>query len=347
MFIAPKLSVTLIGFEKGQAQLLFQTGVLCANSYYYTMTHGRKTLLCLLGGLSVCALTVPTLGNTGDNPYKAIVDRNVFGLKPPPPPVDPNLEAAAKNPPPKITLTGITTILGNKRALMKTPPAAVKPGEQPREQSYILSEGQRDGDMEVVQIDEKTGSVKLVYAGTPITLTFEKDGPKAAPGGLPAPVGMPGGNRPFPGTDGGIRTLPTRTVRAGAPNAMVQPAAYQPTAYQPVQGGGYQPATATTTGGSAAQSSTSYQSGALASSAGTGLGNAGYGAPGVPNATGGISLTGSSAGQKLQPNWPPDLGLTREEQVALGLVQQAADPNLPGLPGVGNPSQQQQQQTQQ
>ena len=283
------------------------------------MTHGRKTLLCLLGGLSVCALTVSTLGNTGENPYKAIVDRNVFGLKPPPPPVDPNLEAAAKNPPPKITLTGITTILGNKRALMKTPPAAVKPGEQPREQSYILSEGQRDGDMEVVQIDEKTGSVKLVYAGTPITLTFEKDGPKAAPGGLPAPVGMPGGNRPFPGTDGGIRTLPTRTVRAGAPNAMVQPAAYQPTAYQPVQGGGYQPATATPTGSSAAQNSATHQSGALASSAGVmpsqqytdGYSyNSGSGTPTSIN-------LGGYSGQKSFTPWPPEDNVTAEQAAVL------------------------------
>lgn len=291
------------------------------------MTHGRKTLLCLVGGLSACSLTISAWGNTGDNPYKTIVDRNVFGLKPPPPP-GPAPGTENTTPPPKITLTGITTILGNKRALMKTPPAAVKPGEQPREQSYILSEGQRDGDLEVVQIDEKTGSVKLMYAGTPVTLTFEKDGPKTAPGGLPAPTGMvpgmpPGGGRPFPGTDGGIRTLPTRTMRAGAPNAMVQPAAYQPGQ------GGYQPS-------ANPSANPAYQSGTLATSAGAGS---------ALNA-GGVSLTSPAATQqKLQPNWPPDLGLSRDEQIALGLVQQAANPNLPGLPGVGNsPSQQQQTQ---
>lgn len=296
------------------------------------MTHGRKTLLCLVGGLSACSLTISAWGNTGDNPYKTIVDRNVFGLKPPPPPVDPNVEAAAKNPPPKITLTGITTILGNKRALMKTPPAAVKPGEQPREQSYILSEGQRDGDLEVVQIDEKTGSVKLMYAGTPVTLTFEKDGPKTAPGGLPAPTGMvpgmpPGGGRPFPGTDGGIRTLPTRTMRAGAPNAMVQPAAYQPAQ------GGYQPS-------ANPSANPAYQSGTLATSAGAGS----------TLTSSGVSLTSPVASQqKIQPNWPPDSGLTGDEQLAYMHLQAEANknnPNFPPLPGVGNSSQQQQNQQQ-
>jgi hypothetical protein len=301
------------------------------------MTHGRKTLLCLVGGLSACTLTISAWGNTGDNPYKTIVDRNVFGLKPPPSP-ESLLPQEPKNPPPKITLTGITTILGNKRALMKTPPAAVKPGEQPREQSYILSEGQRDGELEVVQIDEKTGSVKLMYAGSPVTLTFEKDGPKNAPGGLPAPTGMvpgmpPGGGRPFPGTDGSIRALPTRTMRAGAPSAMVQPAAYQPGQ------GGYQPP-ANSSANPAALGSAAYQSGTLATSAGAGS----------ALANSGVSLTSPVATQRIQPNWPPDMNLTPEEQIAYMHVQQEANknnPNFPGFPGVGGspqPAPQQQAQ---
>jgi hypothetical protein len=279
------------------------------------MTHGRKTLLCLVGGLSACSLTISAWGNTGDNPYKTIVDRNVFGLKPPPP-SGPAEGTEPKTPPPKITLTGITTILGNKRALMKTPPAAVKPGEQPREQSYILSEGQRDGELEVVQIDEKTGSVKLMYAGTPVTLTFEKDGPKTAPGGLPAPAGMVPG-RPFPGTDGGIRTLPTRTMRAGAPSAMVQPAAYQPGQ------GGYQPAASIPTSAGAGSALTT---------------------------SGGVSLTSPVATQrKVQPNWPPEVNVSGDEQLALMHLQQELNknnPNFPGFPGVGRPSSEQPQQQQ-
>jgi hypothetical protein len=125
------------------------------------------------------------------NPYQAIVDRNVFGLKPPPPPPDPE---AAKPPPVKITLTGITTILGDKRVLMKTPPPAAKPGEAPKgEQSFILKEGQREGDIEVLEIDEKAASVKVNNGGTVVTLTLAKDGSKLAPGPVPVPVpSMPG-----------------------------------------------------------------------------------------------------------------------------------------------------------
>src|SRR4051812_44337384 len=94
----------------------------------------------------------------GDNPYQAIVDRNVFALKPAPvaAKVDPE---ANKPPPPPITLTGITTILGSKRVFLTVnmPP---KPPEQGKVQSFMLSEGQRDGEIEVLEIDEKNGIVK-------------------------------------------------------------------------------------------------------------------------------------------------------------------------------------------
>ena len=78
----------------------------------------------------------------------------MFGLKPPPPPPTPE---ANKPPPPKITLQGITTFVGIKRVLFKVqmPP---KPGDPPKgEQSFILAEGQRDGDIEVLEIDDKPG----------------------------------------------------------------------------------------------------------------------------------------------------------------------------------------------
>lgn len=146
-------------------------------------------LVCIVGGLafSTAVLAVPVdTSEASDNPYQSIVDRNVFSLKPPMPPADP----AEVNKPTvvKITLTGMTTILGNKRVLMKTAPPPGKPGEGPKsEQSYILTEGQREGDIEVIEIDEKGGSVKVNNAGTIQTLTFEKDGAK-----LPATVAPPG-----------------------------------------------------------------------------------------------------------------------------------------------------------
>ncbi len=283
------------------------------------MTHGRKTLICLLSGLSVCTLVTAALGNTPDSPYKAITDRNVFGLKPPPPPPDPTAEAN-KTPPPKITLTGITTIFGNKQALMKTPPGAVKPGEQPREQSYILAEGQREGDMEVIQIDEKAGSVKLVYAGTPVTLTFEKDGTKGAPGGAPGAVPPPGGmmppggpgRLPFPGTDGTIKTIPTRTMRLPSPTtgAAVQPAGYQqPVAgYQQAVGGYQQPAA-----GYQQPVAGGYQAGGV-SVAPPGQ----YNTPGAT--TPGLSFGGNAAQQPFTP-YPPESNVNAEQAAILMEVE--------------------------
>ena len=142
-------------------------------------------LICSLAGLALCTSRNAVVADANGNPYQGIVERNVFGLKPPAPPPDPE---ANKPPPPKIFLTGITTILGNKRALMKmTPPA--KPGEPAKEQSFTLGEGQRDGDLEVLAIDETARTVKVNNYGTITTLDFDKDGVKAPAGAAPAAAG--------------------------------------------------------------------------------------------------------------------------------------------------------------
>ena len=61
--------------------------------------------------------------DSSSNPYQGIVDRNVFALKPLPPPPEPPSD---KPPTPEFYLTGITTILGNKLALIRTTPAPGK-----------------------------------------------------------------------------------------------------------------------------------------------------------------------------------------------------------------------------
>ena len=122
---------------------------------------------------------------------------------------------------------------------MKTPPAPAKPGETPKpEHSYILGVGQREGDIEVLEIDDKAGSVKVNNAGIVVMLTFEKDGPKlpatplpAVPGipipGLPAPTGAAPASAGQTGLNPGF-TMPTRIPRvpgaaAGAETASVTP----------------------------------------------------------------------------------------------------------------------------
>ena len=186
------------------------------------MRGGRTVVLCVLSGLLLDTEAKALVPDGSGNPYQGIMERNIFGLKPPPPPVDPNEVKAV--PPPNIKLTGITTILGRKQALLMVAVPA-KPPTPAREDSYILTEGQRDGDIEVLNIDEKAGTVKVDNRGAIQTLDFVNNGvklPGATPG-APAPPGMapipamnirtPGvinpGNTPPPGG----RQIPTRQLR--------------------------------------------------------------------------------------------------------------------------------------
>src|SRR5512142_2768606 len=121
------------------------------------MKHGGKMLGIVAASLAACIAATATTTDGSGNPYQSIVIRNVFGLKPPPPPPDPE---ANKPPPPKIFLTGITTLQGIKRALLKTTPPP-KPGEPAREQSLTLKEGEREGEIEVLEIDATARTVKV------------------------------------------------------------------------------------------------------------------------------------------------------------------------------------------
>ena len=188
--------------------------------------HRGKTLICTLAGVALCATANAVTSESSGSPYQGIVERNVFGLKAPPPPPDPE---ATKPPPPKITLQGITTFGGIKRALLKAP-MPPKAGEPPKgEQSFIIAEGQRDGDIEVLEIDAKAGTVKVNNFGSIATLDFEHNGIKTAaapapmPGAVPRPVnGMmpPPGASPTPFTPtGGAPSFPlNRPTRLPLPN---------------------------------------------------------------------------------------------------------------------------------
>jgi hypothetical protein len=89
-------------------------------------------------------------------------------------------------------LTGITSILGNKRALLEVEFPA-KPPQPVKEQSYILTEGQRVGSIEVLEINEKTSRVKVDNSGAVTEITFEKTSPKP-PASTPRP--QPNWRRP-------------------------------------------------------------------------------------------------------------------------------------------------------
>ena len=133
------------------------------------MKRGGKIEICALIGILLSPGAKAVGSSNVDRPYDGIVERNVFNLHAPPPPVNP-ADLIQKQPPPKVTFTGITTILGTK------------PGALP--ESMMLAEGQAQNDIEVKEIDDKAAVVKIVNHGEAETLDFDHDGAK--PSGAPA-----------------------------------------------------------------------------------------------------------------------------------------------------------------
>jgi len=84
---------------------------------------------------------------------------------------------AAETPAPvAVKLTGITTLFGDKRALLLVQ-EPTQPGQAPKpDQSCILSEGQRQGPIEVVSVDEQKGRVMIKNNGKEMELSLAKDG---------------------------------------------------------------------------------------------------------------------------------------------------------------------------
>ena len=93
----------------------------------------------VLGAGAIAADTA----DSPSNPYQGVVDRNVFALKPPPAPVDPD---SIKPPLPQFYLTGIITF-GKPRALLRTSPGPAKGGKPVGKKSH--TEGQRRRRVEV------------------------------------------------------------------------------------------------------------------------------------------------------------------------------------------------------
>src|SRR5262249_48831026 len=119
--------------------------------------------------------------------YQQIPARNLFGLHE-------QVVVVKDQPPPalpKIVLSGITT-MGRKLVFLKVQPVQ-GPGQQAKgEESLMLTEGQREGDIEILEIDEKAGTVRLNNSGTEMTIGFDKDATKVAKSPPAAQPGAPG-----------------------------------------------------------------------------------------------------------------------------------------------------------
>ena len=199
-------------------------------------------------GLTAAALLIQTAraddAVASGHPYAAIAERNVFALLPPPPPVDPN--AKPVEPPPKITANGIMSIFGQLQALFKVAvpakpgppgvPGQPAPAGQPaHDQSYMLSEGQSQDDIEVVKIDEKAATITFnnhdVEQVIPLTPTQGSGGP-TGPGPVTGPRNpfAPGGTPRRPGGFGGGVGSSGVNIPAPMPKSNVAEMAAQETA---------------------------------------------------------------------------------------------------------------------
>jgi hypothetical protein len=134
------------------------------------MSSVRLVVRCAFSGLILLILILSVSDATAANPYHRIIERNLFGLRP----RGSASSQIPRAPLPKITLTGITTLFKGKRALLKVQ-LATRPAQALKEQSLILAEGQQEGSIEVLEINEKTAWVKLKTFDTITNITFEKN----------------------------------------------------------------------------------------------------------------------------------------------------------------------------
>jgi len=177
------------------------------------MKRGWKIAIWLAGGLVLSAGAQADIVASAGNPYGPIMTRNIFGLNPV------QATETATDPPPKITLNGIMSIFGKAQALYKVAGTG-KPGQAAKDQSYILSEGQRQDDIEVTHIDDHANLVTFNNHGTvqevPLASAPVVTGPgPVGPAGLGGqvvprphlgrPAGVPGGGNG--GNGNGINRL--------------------------------------------------------------------------------------------------------------------------------------------
>ncbi|MCU0782909.1 MAG: hypothetical protein MUF81_02450 [Verrucomicrobia bacterium] len=285
------------------------------------MKQSEKIAICLASGLMLSASARGVTTDAPGNPYQSIVERNVFALKPAP---DPESLKPQAPPPPPIELQGITSMFGRKQVLFGAMMPGSKPGEPPRKTPMVLSVGEREGEIEVLEINEAAGTVKFNNHGTEEIKDLAKDSAKVPPGPLAATV--PGISAPaVPGVP---------PARAGA--------------YNPVPAAQAAGSSVTTFGGSAGSTLKNIPTRTVRGPMATAGGGSGFsatptlsggsGLSAAPTLGSGGSLPSTPATATTQP--PQQRPLTLEEQSALMLIhrEQHKDephwPPMPPIPGV-------------
>jgi hypothetical protein len=146
-----------------------------------------KIVICIAGGLALTASLRADEVVLSGNPYAPVVVRNIFGLNP----VTVVTTTIFDAPLPKITANGIMSIFGQPQVLFKVDIEAWS-GKPAKEQSYILTEGERQDDIEVTHIDEKTGTVTFNNHGTVQDITLVNGSASSTATSGATGINMPG-----------------------------------------------------------------------------------------------------------------------------------------------------------
>jgi hypothetical protein len=131
------------------------------------------SLLTALALLDSCCLVSASSQPT---PYSEIPERNVFALKPILPQARTNVIEPVVAP--KIALTGITTILGSKLALLKVHFPST-PAEPAYDLNLALTEGETQDGFKILEIHEDNASATVEYLGNIYTLNLALNPPGA------------------------------------------------------------------------------------------------------------------------------------------------------------------------
>ena len=105
---------------------------------------------------------------TIDNLYLSIVKRNIFGLREPPPVVAPVPAAPIPEDTTELLLTGVVDFRLGRWALI----TCSERGKAP--QSYTLAVGRREGNLQVLDLDAKAGTVRLLRGSKEVVLSLGK-----------------------------------------------------------------------------------------------------------------------------------------------------------------------------
>ena len=119
--------------------------------------------------MSMAAGTLLALSSSAnpENPYSAITERNIFGLREPSPaPPTPSPPIATDSS--ELTLTGLVDFRTIKWALL----TCTERGKQPR--PYTLAVGQKQDALEVLDIDAEAGTVRVRHGSAEVVLAFKR-----------------------------------------------------------------------------------------------------------------------------------------------------------------------------